>query len=256
MNSIRCSRATTALLFVAVLLAAVGTAGAISVSQEGLPSESLVGDEVTVTYTIQDPFTDAPNNWTLSGATELENVRWTVTVMRAGTQVSEQTYSNQTFDHSLAIANNGDEVVVELDGTTPAVENYTYSSEETFHVASLTQATGNNTEELANDSAHHYTTESKEARAAIEDANAAIEEAGGNEEAEQLVENAISSYEAEDFENAVSLANQAQEKAEAAQQSQQTTQTLLLVAGAVVLLALLGGGIYYWRSQQETYSKL
>ncbi len=256
MSSIRCSRATTALLFVAVLVAAAGPAAAISVSSSGVPGSSQVGTDVTVSYTIDDPFTDAPNQWTLHGETELDDVRWTVTVMRAGSQVSQQTYTEQTFDHSLEIGNNGDQVVVELDGTTPAVDNYTYSPEETYRVTSLDQTTGSNTEELANASAHHYTVESQEARTAIEDAQAAIDDAGGHDEGEQLVDSAVSAYEAENFENAVELANQARNKAEQAQQSQQTTTTLLLGAGAVVALALVGGGVYYWRSQQDDYSRL
>lgn len=256
MNSIRCSETVTALAVAALLLAAVGTASAISIAADGLPSESEVGADVTVTYTIDDPFTDAPNQWTLRGATELEDVRWTVTVNRAGSQISEETYTEQSFEHPLDVDDNGDEVVVELDGTTPAVDNYTYSPEETFVVTSLEQATGNNTEELANASAHHYTAESAQARTAIDDAAAAIDDVGGNEEAENLVERAVSAYEAENFENAVELANAAREKAEAAQQSRQTTNTLLTVGGVVLVLALLGGGVYYWRSQREEYRKL
>lgn len=256
MNSTHCSKATTALLLVAVLLATVGTASAVAVSSEGVPDSSQVGDSVTVTYTIDDPFTDAPNQWTLRGATELENVRWTITVMRAGTQIREETYTSQSFDESLNVNNNGDEIVVELDGTAPAVTNYTYSPEETYLVTSLEQATGNNTNELANDSAHHYTGESKEARGAIEDAEAAIAEVGGHDEAEGLVASAVSAYDAENFDNAISLANSAQEKAEQAQKSRQTTSTLLTVGGVVLVLGLLGGGIYYWKSQQEQYSRL
>ena len=256
MSSIRCSRAATALLFVAVLIAAVGTASAISVSSTGVPGSSQVGTDVTVSYTIDDPFTEAPNQWTLHGETELTNVRWTVTVKRAGSQISQQTYTEQSFDHSLEIGNDGDQVVVELDGTTPAVENYTYAPEETYLVTSLDQTTGGNSQELANASAHHYTVESQEARTAIEDAQAAIDDAGGHEEAETKVDNAISAYENSNFQLATELANQAQNKAEKAQQSQQTTSTLLMVGGAVVVLALVGGGVYYWRSQQDNYSRL
>lgn len=256
MNSIRCSKTTVALLFVAVLIAAVGPVSALSVSSEGVPTSSQVGDGVQVTYTIDDPFTDAPSEWTLQGETDLEDVRWTVTVLRAGTQVSQETYTEQSFNHSLDVDDNGDEVVVNLDGTTPAVENYTYSPEETYLVTSLDQTTGGNSDELANASAHHYTGESQEARNAIEDADAAIDEVGGHDEAEGLRDSAISAYEAENFENAVRLANNAQEKAESAKQSKQTTNTLLMGGGVVLVLALIGGGIYYWKSQQQQVSRL
>lgn len=256
MNSIHCSRSTAALLVAVVLFAAVGPASAVSVTSEGVPGSSQVGDAVTVTYTIDDPFTDAPNQWTLQGNTDLENIRWTVTVRRAGTQLSQETYTQQSFNHSLDVNDNGDEVIVRLDSATPPVSNYTYSPEETYRVTSLDQRTGDNSEELVNDSAHHYTSDSQEARAAIEDAEAAIDEAGGHEEAAGLRDSAISAYEAENFGNAVDLATDAQEKAESAQQSQQTTQTLLMVGGVVAVLALIGGGIYYWKSQQQTVSRL
>ncbi|SFR92122.1 hypothetical protein SAMN05216559_1014 [Halomicrobium zhouii] len=256
MSSIPCSRATIALLFVAVLVAAVGPASALSLSSEGVPESSQVGEEVQVTYNIDDPFTDAPNEWTLQGETELEDVRWTVTVLRAGTQVSQETYTEQSFNHSLDVDDNGDEVVVNLDGTTPAIENYTYSPEESYRVTSLDQRTGGNVEKLANDSAHHYTGDSQEARNAIEDAEAAIDEAGGHSDAEDLRDSAVSAYEAENFGNAVDLANKAEQQAENAKQSQQTLTMALMGGGVLLVLALIGGGIYYWKSQQETVSRL
>ncbi|MCU4801242.1 tetratricopeptide repeat protein [Halobacteria archaeon HArc-gm2] len=256
MSSIPCSRATIALLFVAVLVAAVGPASALSLSSEGVPESSQVGEEIQVTYTIDDPFTDAPNEWTLQGETELEDVRWTVTVLRAGTQVSQETYTEQSFNHSLDVDDNGDEVVVNLDGTTPAIENYTYSPEETYRVTSLDQRTGGNVEELTNDSAHHYTGDSQEARNAIEDAETAIDEIGGHDEAETTLNRAITLYEAERFSDAVEAAEDAQEKAENAQQSQQTLTMALMGGGVLLVLALIGGGVYYWKSQQETVSRL
>lgn len=259
MSLTRYSKTAVALLCVAVLLGAVGTATALTVSADGLPGEKQVGEEVSVTYTIDDPFTDTPNEWTLEANTELENVRWTVTVLRAGTPVEDgqTTYGQQSFEQDLNVDNNGDEVKIELVGDVPAVSNYTYRPEQTFLVASLGQRTGNNVEELANDSAHHYTTESREARIAIDDAQAAIDEAGGNQEAQDLLESAKSSYRSENFPNAKGLANRAQEKAESSQQSEQTMQLALMGAGAVVVLLLIGGGIYVWLSQRDDgYSKL
>ena len=254
MSSIRCSKTTVALLCLVGLLATTGVASAFTVSAEGVPTESAVGDEVSVTYTIDDPFTDVPNEWTLVGETELENVSWTVTVLRAGNQLDQETYGDQAFDQDLDVDDNGDEVRVELSGTVPAVENYTYDPEERYTVASLTRVSGSNEEVFRNDSAHHYTDQSREARTAIEDAEAAIESAGGNEQAEQLRGNAISAYESEDFDNAVDLATQAESAANSASQ----TRTLLLVAGGIIaLLALVGGGYYlYSQSQDDDYSKL
>jgi len=241
------------------LLAVAGTASAFSVGTESpVPNETVAGDEVTVTYVIDDPFTDVPNEWTLAGETQLENVSWVVTVNRAGSQVSQEQYDDQSFTQDLNINNNGDQVQVELVGTVPEVENYSYQPEERYTVAALTRVTGNNENEFRNDSAHHYTSESREARTAIDDAGTAIDEAGGNSEAEELRNNAISAYENGNFDNAVDLADRAQTTAEDAQQSQQNTRTLLLAGGALIVLILLGGGGYYLytQSQEDNYSKL
>ena len=217
-----------------------------------------MGDEISVTYTIDEPFTDVPNQWTLDGETELENVSWTVTVLRAGSQVSQSTYGSQSFSQELEIDNNGDEVRVELTGDVPAIENYTYQPEETYTVATLSRVSGSNENELRTDSVHHYTSDSQAARSAIESATAAINATGGNSEAEQLRDNAISSYENGNFGNAQDLAQQAQSTAEQAQQSQQNTQTLLYAGAAVVVLLVLGvGGYVLYQSQQsDEYSKL
>jgi len=261
MNSIHYSRATVALLCVVGLLAVAGTAGAFSFSTEGdVPNETAVDSEVSATYVIDDPYTDVPSEWTLRGVTEVEDVSWTIEVLDRGNVVYDETYGSQSFNQTMDGdgAQDGDEVRIVLEGTAPAVENYTYEPRENYTVAALSRVTGSNENEFHIDSAHHYTNQSREARQAIDDAGAAIEDAGGNSEAENLRGNAISAYENGNFENAIDLANQAQNTAEQAQQSQQTTQTLLYAAGAVVLLLLLGGGGYYFysQSQEDDYSKL
>lgn len=259
MNLTRCSRIAVGLLCVAVLLGATGTAAALSISSQGVPGEVAVGGEVSATYTIDDPFTDTANEWTLVANTELENVRWTVTVLRAGTPVQDgqTTYGQQSFEQDLNVDNNGDEVQIELVGDVPEVDNYSYEPRQTFVVAALDQRTGNNIEALANDSAHYYTEESAATRQSIDDAQSAIDAAGGNQEAESTLSDAIAFYNSGNFEQAQDAAQRAQSSAESAQQSSQTTQTILLGAGGLVVLLLIGGGIYYWQSQQgDDYSKL
>ncbi len=259
MNLIPCSRATVALLCIVGLLAGAGTAGALSVSTaDTVPTETAVGSEVSMTYVIEDPFTDVPSQWTLAGETELENVNWVVTVYRADREKSESQYDDQSFTQDLDIDNNGDRVEVKLVGVVPTVGNYTYASEETYTVGALTRVSGNNENEFRNDSVHHYTEDSQAARKAIDAAGTAIETTGGNSDAEALRRNAISAYDSGNFANAIDLATQAENTAKQAQQSQQTTQTLLYVAAAVVLLLLLGGGGFYIysQSQSDDYSKL
>ena len=257
MNSIPCSRATTALLCLVGLLAVAGTAGAFSVSTDGgVPNETAVGSEVSVTYVIEDPYDGPPNEYALEGETELENVSWTVEVLDQGDGVDQETYGDQTFSQPMDRdgAQNGDEVRITLEGTVPAVENYTYEPEERYTVANLTQVSGSNEDQFRNDSAHHYTEESREARTAIEDAEAAIDAAGGNQNAESLVDSAVSSYENGNFGNAIDLANQAEQAADSDRQQ----RTLLLAGGAVVLLLLVIAGGYYLYTQLsgDEYSKL
>ncbi|MEA5388593.1 hypothetical protein VB779_17220 [Haloarculaceae archaeon H-GB11] len=181
---------------------------------------------------------------------------WTITVLDQGEEVSETNYGEQSFNQTLSRSGGGDEVVIELKGTAPEVDNYSYDPAQTYTLATLAKIQGSNTEELETWNVHYYTEESRESRQAIDSAGAAIEAAGGNQEAEQLYQNAISAYEGENFGNAKDLANQAESKAQNAQQSQQTTQYLLIGVGVLVVLALIGGGIYYWKSQQGPSQKL
>lgn len=253
MSLIRCSRGIALALCIVGIITASGTVGALTISAEGVPSESAVGEEISLSYTFEDPF-DETEQWTLQGETDLTNVSWTVTVLRAGSRVSQNTYGTQTITQDLDIDNNGDEITIELAGTTPEVTEYTYDPEQKYTVASLTRVSGSNENQLRNDSAHHYTDQSRQARTAIEDAQAAIDAAGGNNNAESLVDSAISSYENGNFENAVDLANQA----ESAANSDRQTRTLLMAGGGVVLFLLLIGGGYYLYSQRsgDDYSKL
>jgi hypothetical protein len=259
MSWTRCSK-LAALAVLIVSLAAAPTAVALSSSAEGVPGESQVGTEVSATFVVADPFTEAPDEWTLRGETELGNVSWTVTVIDQGDQISQETYGNQSFNHSLTNSEGGDEVRVELVGAVPAIENYTYDPRETYRLAILSRVQGSNVQEIDAWTPHHYTEKSKEAREAIDAASAAIDEAGGNQEAEEQLQRAIRAYESAnseaDFENAIDLANDAEQKAEQAQQSRQTMQLALYAVGGLVVLLLIGGGIYDSRSQQDTYDKL
>jgi len=256
MNSIHSSKLHALALCLVLAFAATGTAVAFDDSAEGLQDEYEVGSDAKVTYTLSDPFTDVSNQYTLQGETQLRNVSWTVTVYRAGSQLQQQTYGGQNFSQAMDVNNNGDEIRVQLEGTTPAIENYTYDPAETFTVAELTRVSGDNPTTFRTDTAHHYTADSQAARTAIDDAQAAIEAAGGNEDAERLVGNAISSYRAEDFDNAIDLAGQAQERAEQAQSAAQRNQLILMAVGGLIVIGLLVGGVLYWRSQQDEYTKL
>jgi DNA-binding protein YbaB len=256
MSWIRSSKSAALVVLLALSLTAVGSAGAISVAPGDAPEEVRVGETVTTTVTIEDPFVDMPDQWTLQGSTELENVSLTVTVLQQGDQVDQTVYGEQSFEQELDASNGGDTIEVEITGDAPAVSNYTYEPRETFTLYELASMQGSSTSELNASEVHHYTNASRDARLAIEDAEAAINETGGNSEAEAQRDRAVSAYENSNFDNAESLAGDAQSQAEQAQQSAEQTQTLLMGAGALLVVLLVGGGIYYWRANQDEPTKL
>ena len=104
------------------------------------------------------------------------------------------------------------------------------------------------------------TEDSQAAREAIDDAQDAVNTASANgantDEAEGLIGNAISAYDNGNFENAQSLAEQAENRASSAQQSTQQTNTLLMVGGGIVALVIVGGLVYWYLQQRDTYDKL
>lgn len=256
MSWIRSSKGIALVVLFAVSLAAVGGAVALSVSADGVPQESRVGEPVNATITLEDPFVDMPDEWTLQGSTELKDVSWTVTVLAQGEQIDQNTYGKQSFEQTLNSADGGDTVRIRVAGTTPKVNNFTFQPNETFTLYDLNRVVGNNTNDINASQVHHYTNKSKEARTAILDAKRAINRTNAGSDATDLLNNSISSYNNGGFNNAIDLANQAQNKAEQAEQSAQQTQMILYAVGALIVLALVGGGIYYWRSQQDDYGKL
>lgn len=253
MSWIRSSESAVVLALLVALVGATGGAFALSTSAENVPNSTSVGNEVSATVTVADPFADAPSQWELQGETELRNVSWTVTVLDQGQQVDQRSYGGQSFSQALARAQGGDEVQVEVTGTVPEIQNYTYDPAEATDVARLSRRTGDNTQEIGNWTTRPYTAESQQARNAIENASRAIDEAGGGQEAERSLEQAISAYNNGNFENAVSNAEDAQS---AAQGAQQTQMLLYGAVGVVVLVVVVGGGIWYYRNQQDDYDKL
>ncbi|MEF8851222.1 MAG: hypothetical protein V5A44_06215 [Haloarculaceae archaeon] len=256
MSWIRSSKSVTVVALLALLLAAAGPAGALTVTDETEFSESRVGVTVSTTVVIEDPFTDQPDQWTLQGVTELENVSWVVTVLDQENQINQEQYAEQTFEQELSLDNGGDEVRIDLTGDTPPVENHTYDPPQAYTLWELVAVTGSSESTLNTTEIHHYTNDSREARRAIDNASMAINDSGGNPEARDTLNSSVSSYENGNFGNAIDLANDAESQAEQVQQSQQQTQTLIYAGVAVLVLVLIGGGVYYWRANQGPDTKL
>ncbi|MFB6353410.1 MAG: hypothetical protein ABEJ92_04935 [Halobacteriales archaeon] len=255
MNSSRCFSLVALLL---LLVVTVGAVGAVSVDRADMPDEGRVGADLTGTVVLTELFQNPSfEQWTLRGATELENVTWTVSVVdQAGNQLAQPSYDNQTFQHPVSIESGVATIRVTVTGTVPPIANYTYEPAESFRVARLTLARqGGTSEPIASYDAHHYTQASREARRAIDDARAAIDAAGGHQGAERTLESAISAYENANFENAVRLAEQARETAEQAQATQQRNRLILLAVGVLVVVAIVVAAVVYWR-RTRTHSRL
>ncbi|UWG48841.1 putative membrane protein [Halanaeroarchaeum sp. HSR-CO] len=252
---------STALVLVALLVVSVAPAAAVSVSDEASPSAVEVGEQQDVTYTVSDLYTDY-DRWQLSGETELTDVTWTVTTYdQTDAKIEQQQYNSPSFDHEIAADEDVSAVEVRLQGTTPSWSEWQYDPAQNLTLATFAQAQeGGSSSEVATYTARPYTADSQSARTAIDDAKAAIddaESAGANpDEAESLLNNAISAYENGNFENAGDLASQAQNSANSAAQSANRTDLLLMAGGVVVLLALVAGGIYWYLQQRETYDRL
>lgn len=250
MNSTHSSKAIALGVLLALSLATVGTAAALSVSGTA-PGPAENGTQVSMTATIQSPFADAPDQWTLRGETDLTGATWTVEALdQRGSVVTRGDGSGPNVTQALDFANGATTVNVTVTGNVPTPTTYNYGniSAENYTVMALVHDDGDAIDRTWR--SHRYTEDSLAARNAIDEAGAAVEEAdgAGNDD----LEAAIDAYNAENFDNAESLANSALETAEQSQGG----LPIVLIGGALVVLVAVGGGIYYWRSQQGDDYKL
>lgn len=252
MNSSHSSRL---LLVIVGLVVSAGVVAGVSVTDQQSPTEAAVDSRIEATFTLtelyQEPSTE---QWQLQGETELRNVTWTFHLVdQAGNVQATNSDDGQTANQTVSLADRTDEVRVTVVGRTPVVENFTYDPAPTFLVAGFTHAReGGASTTLETYEARHYTEESQEARDAIESARSAIDAAGGNAEAEETLGNAVSAYEGENFDNAVSLARQAERRADRAQQTAQRNRLILYAVAAIVVVAVLLGLVLWWRSRGPT----
>lgn len=257
MNSSRSSKLVALLVASTLLLAAVAPAAAVSASGQNVPDEAAVGDKVSATFTLTELYSDY-EQWTLNGETELTQVTWTVTTYdQADNKLGSKSYDGESFNQSISLSNDVDEVTVKVTGVVPEVGNYTYDPAQSFTMAALYQTReGGNSDRIETWEVHHYTEASQQARDAIESASAAIDDAGGVPEAESTLQAAISSFENANFDNANRLAEQAEGTANKAKQSSDRTQLLLYAGAGLFAVGAVVGGVFWWRSNQDSYDKL
>ena len=255
MNSSRSFR--LALVVVALVLSA-GAAGAVTISNHDTPEDAAVGDRLSTTYVFADLYQNPQyEQWTLQGETELGSVTWTVQLVdQVGNVRNQNSYDGAVFNQSVSARDNVDEVRVQLTGTVPEVGNWSYRGGQAFLFAEYRLTRQGGTSTVINTfRSTRYTEGSREARRAIESARGTIEDAGGNQQAERTLENAVSAYNAGNFDNAADLAGQAQETAKSAKQRGQTIQLALYAIVGLIVVGGVIGGVYWYRSGQ-TQSKL
>lgn len=256
----RCSDLAAAFAVLVLLLAAVAPAVAVSASETQVPDGATVGSQVNATVTLTQLYENPSlESWELAGATDLTDVTWTVMWYdQTGARVNQQSYDGGDFSGAtVSAAESHAEVRVRVTGTVPAVDGYTYDPQPSFTLFSLEQTrSGGTSNDVVSRNATHYTSESRQARQALDSAAATIEEASNPEEAETTFESAVSAYNAGNFDNAVSLANRAAEEASQVQSVQERNQLLLYGAVGVLGVLVAGGGVLLWRSRQDSYDKL
>lgn len=273
MNSTRYSRLFACCLVAMLALSAVATpVMAVSVDSEDVPSEAEVGTQYEASVTLTDLYSEN-NNWQLNVSTELTgDPLWTVEYIGVDGDVTDEvtrtgqnvTVSERNVESPIS------EVRVTVEGTVPEVGNWSYEPQPSFLAMELAQVPVTSDGSTGAPStietwtAAHYTADSKEARDAItsaEDAIASADEAGGDVgAAENSLEDAKRFYSNEDFEAAMTNAEEAEQQAndaeQAAQSSQQTQQLLIYAGVGVVVLLLIGGGVYWYRQNQQDTSRL
>ncbi|MBP2251468.1 hypothetical protein J2754_001793 [Halarchaeum solikamskense] len=260
MNSSRCSK----LALAALVLLATAAGGALAVDASGdVPQSAEVGAKQETQFAFTDPFSGQYNEWTLRGETELTDVTWVVTTYdNTGAQVDKRVLNGRSFDYDLEASEGVTRVTVDLTGTTPPVERWSYEPAQSITYAAFTQAQpgGSATVIETWDDVRPYTEASQSARTEIEQSESAVESAAasgaGIGDARDLLQNAKSAYNAGNFDNAVSLANQAESRADAASSSQRTQRWALIGGGVVVLLVILGGIVWWYLNQRDTYDRL
>jgi len=260
MSWTHCSKGAILGVLLAVSLVAVGTAAAISVSGDA-PQPENVNGTAEMNATVEEPFNGPPEQWTLRATTELENPSWSYEVYEQGSRVDSGATNASTLELDLDSTGTTTptRVVVRVEGDVPDLSEDDYSYEdrsaENYTVMTLTNADSGG--ELQTYESHRYTEGSNEARQAIDSAQAAIDELDDPpQEAQDQLDRAVSAYNAGNFENAVSIANDAESTAEEEQQ-EESGLPLPLIGGAVVLVLLVvGGAAYYVKGQQSETHKL
>lgn len=250
MNSIHSSRAVrfgVALGVATLVLVAVGIAGGFTFETVDTPEDGEVGEtaEATVSF---DPFETHNAPIEIQASSALEDA--TVTITADGERVDR----SDTGSASAVLDDPGiRDVTVEVSGTVPDIDRYSYADSDLENVLLLRVAEGGVTEgewEL-----HRYTSDSQDARTAIDDASAVVDDSD-NEDAQERLEEAKTFYDDGNFDEAITAATDAQSMVDTDDDDDDSRLVYVLVAGFVLLAAVVGAGLYYRQTQQQPANKL
>src|SRR6056297_2054382 len=257
MNSSRYSELGAVLAVVTLLAVAAVPVAAVSVDGDA-PGTAQVGEQQSTTFEVTEPFSDY-EEWTLRAQTDLTEVTWQVTTFdNAGNQVNEETLTGQEMTYQLQASSGVTRVAVGSEGTVPDASTFewSYDPAQTLTYASFEQTQEGGSTNAIGESFEFrpYTSESQEARTAINAAGDAIDSAqsGGASVsgAEGDLEDAVEFYSTGNFEQAVGNAEEAESTANSAASSAEQTQLLLYGGVALVVLLVLAGGVYWYLQQR------
>ena len=230
-----------------------GTTLAVQSDPQDMPEESEVGTDIEATFELTELF-DEFESWTLATETELTNATWTIRQYdQADSEISRTEIDGQNATQSIDIDDGTATVEVRITGTTPEINELSYEPPQQFVLAAFTQEReGGSDNEIETHEIHHYTQDSRQARQAIDQAQTTVE-GSGSDEAQSSLDSATSAYESGNFENAINLAERAENEAS---QSQLIRNGLLIGGAVIVVLLLAFGGYRLYKSRQKAPSRL
>ncbi|ERH09956.1 MAG: hypothetical protein J07HX64_01721 [halophilic archaeon J07HX64] len=250
---------------VVVVVLGAGALGAAAVPFDGdTPGSAEVGDEVQVEeLRLTEPFQVSDSGWTMRVSTELENPRLQVTALNSpGNTVGEKEFDVTNDTVSMAIDDSSiNEIVLSVRGDVPAIAgpgpgayDYENRDRENITVLEIEEVFEDQVETVENGTfeLHRFTSDSRDARQAIDSASAAAEEAD-SDEARDRIQEAITFYDNAEFGNAITAANDAEGRADTGGGGPSTP---LLVGAVLALVVVVGGVAYYLRSKQDSANKL
>ena len=246
MSWIHSSKTLVLGLVVVVALGAAGTVVGLDFAQVTAEDELEVGSQAEVEVVIEEPY-DGPDEYTVGASTEF--VGGSVTITADG-PVTTDTETGENPELTVTAEDGYDEIVISASGEVPQIGDggvgafsYENPEDEQFTALSVTQNDGPvDTVEIA-----RFTDDSQEARDRIDEA---VELAG---EDDDDVRGAISLYDSENFEEAIT---QAQNAIDAEESSEQRSQLLLIGVILLVVVGLAGGGYYVYSQRKQDTNKL